>query len=189
MTETPIGSKVAAAFVKAQSQFKPVVKNKANSHFKNEYADLAQCLKAVTDALHANGLALMQKTYENENGITVETVFIHESGEVLEGGMLSFKPVKTDPNAYMSCLTYARRGSLLAACGLAADDDDGQNASDDSGIQFESMMFDHLEAIEQCQDEETLKTVYQAAYKACQNNATWIKKVVEAKDKVRKALK
>ena len=117
--------KIATAFVKAQKQFSPAIKNASNPHFKSKYADLATCVNAVIDALNDNGIALIQVTHPEENGVTVETIFLHESGEIFSAGKLTFPAPKHDPQGFMSCLTYARRGSLLAATGLAPEDDDG----------------------------------------------------------------
>jgi hypothetical protein len=41
---------------------------------------------------------------------------------------LSIKPVKDDPQGIGSAITYARRYSLQAVAGIAADDDDGEAA-------------------------------------------------------------
>jgi hypothetical protein len=120
---------VAAALVKAQTQFGPALKSSSNPHFKSKYADLAACVEAVVDALNANGIALMQQTRECADGVVVETVFIHESGETLTSGPLHVPAAKHDPQGYGSALTYARRYSLMAACGIAPEDDDGNAAS------------------------------------------------------------
>jgi hypothetical protein len=56
-------------------------------------------------------------------------VFVHESGEQLSAGILSVPAAKQDPQGYGSALTYARRYSLMAACGIAPEDDDGNAAS------------------------------------------------------------
>ena len=120
---------LATALVKAQKAFSPALKNSTNPHFKSRYADLATCVEAVMDALNDNGIALIQKCYECPSGIMVETVFMHESGEIYESGILQFPASKQDPQGYMSALTYARRGSLMAACGIAPEDDDGNSAS------------------------------------------------------------
>lgn len=124
-----MNNKIAAAFVKAQTAFAPAIKSSENSHFKNKYADLAACVEAVIDALNANGIALVQVTHEVEVGVTVETLFLHESGETMSGGKLHVPAAKQDPQAYGSALTYARRYSLMAACGIAPEDDDGNAAS------------------------------------------------------------
>lgn len=121
--------KIAAAFVKAQTAFAPALKTSSNPHFKSKYADLAACVEAVIDALHSNGIAVIQKTLPDEKGVTVETVFLHESGEIIAGGPLHVPASKQDPQGYGSALTYARRYSLMAACGIAPEDDDGNAAS------------------------------------------------------------
>jgi hypothetical protein len=121
--------KIAAALVKAQAAFGPALKSSSNPHFKSRYADLAACVEAVVDALNANGIMLTQRTLECESGVTVETVFVHESGETWGSGPLHVPASKNDAQGYGSALTYARRYSLMAACGIAPEDDDGNAAS------------------------------------------------------------
>lgn len=120
---------IYSAFVKAQAGFAPALKTSTNPHFKSRYADLAACVEAVIDSLNANGIGLIQRTFEDASGVTVETVFIHESGECLEGGKLHVPASKQDAQGYGSALSYARRYSLMAACGIAPEDDDGNAAS------------------------------------------------------------
>lgn len=120
--------KIAPAFIKAKKEFSPALKDRENAHFKSRYADLGACLDAVNDALLNNGIAVMQETFQDDTGVTVETVFIHESGETLRGGKLHVPASKQDPQGYGSALTYARRYSLQAACGIAPEDDDGNAA-------------------------------------------------------------
>jgi hypothetical protein len=120
---------IAAALVKAQREFGPALKSSSNPHFKSRYADLAACVEAVMDGLNNNGIALIQQTHECESGVMVETVFLHESGEMYSAGKLHVPAVKHDAQGYGSALTYARRYSLMAACGIAPEDDDGNMAS------------------------------------------------------------
>lgn len=121
--------KVSAALVKAQKAFGPALKSSTNPHFKSRYADLSACVEAVIDALNDNGIALIQRNIECESGVCVETVFVHESGESLSSGPLHVPAAKQDPQGYGSALTYARRYSLMAACGIATEDDDGNAAT------------------------------------------------------------
>lgn len=125
--------KIASALVKAQKAFGPALKDKTNPAFRSKYADLGACIEAVMDALNSNGIALIQKQHPHDGGVTVETVFVHESGEVFSAGMLSVPAAKQDPQGYGSALTYARRYSLMAACGIAPEDDDGNAASKPTG--------------------------------------------------------
>lgn len=120
---------IAAAFVRAQKGFAPALKTNTNPAFKSRYVGLDGCIEAVIDALNSNGIALMQPTHEDATGVTVETLFVHESGEVMSGGKLHVPAVKQDAQGYGSALTYARRYSLMSACGIAPEDDDGNAAS------------------------------------------------------------
>jgi hypothetical protein len=122
--------KIASAFIKAKKAFSPALKDKTNPAFRSKYADLGACLEAVNDALLENGIAVYQETHEDATGVTVETVLLHESGESLRSGKFHVPAAKQDPQGYGSALTYARRYSLMTACGIAPEDDDGNAATD-----------------------------------------------------------
>jgi hypothetical protein len=120
---------IYSAFVEAQRGFAPALKTSTNPHFRSKYVSLDGCIEAVVDALNEAGIGLIQRTSEDSTGVTVETVFVHESGEILECGKLHVPASKQDAQGYGSALTYARRYSLMAACGIAPEDDDGNAAS------------------------------------------------------------
>ena len=181
---------IATALVKAQREFGPALKTSTNPHFRSRYADLSACVEAVIDALNNNGIYLLQKNYDCADGIMVETVFVHESGEMLECGIVHFPATKKDPQGYASALTYGRRYSLMAACGIAPEDDDGNRASrPEKTIVDSNLMADHITAIQDATDEATLKAAYQAAYKACGTDANWQKKIIAEKDAKKASLK
>jgi hypothetical protein len=120
---------IAAAFIKAKKEFAPAMKTSTNPHYKSKYADLAACVEAVDDAFLNSGIVMYQETFEDITGVTVETVLLHESGESIRCGKLHVPAPKQDPQGYGSALSYARRYSLMAACGIAPEDDDGNQAS------------------------------------------------------------
>jgi len=120
--------KISTALVKAQKAFGPALKTSTNPHFKSKYADLAACIEAVIDALNDNGIALVQQSHHCEDGVIIETLFIHESGETISGGKFHVVASKQDPQGYGSAMTYARRYALQAACGIAPEDDDANRA-------------------------------------------------------------
>lgn len=180
---------IATALVKAQKAFGPALKSSTNPHFKSRYADLAACVEAVIDALNDNGIALVQKSYDCVDGIMIETVFVHESGEMLETGILRFPIMKNDPQGAMACLTYARRGSLMAACGIAPEDDDGNHASRKTEIKStvnENQILDLLAAMDEVTTLKELQDAYKQAYKAANGEQAWQAKVIAKKD-VKKA--
>jgi len=191
--EPPIGKHIAAAFVKAQKQFGKALKTSTNPHFRSKYADLSSCIDAVVGALNENGIGLMQRTYECKDGVLLETVFVHESGEVMECGLLHVPASKQDAMGFGSALTYARRYSILAATGLAPEDDDGVAASRRAPVESKvdaGQMIDHIAAIDASANKEELQTAYAAAYAACEGDQTWQAKVIKAKaDRIAKAKK
>lgn len=147
---------IAAALVKAQKKFSPALKTCTNPHFKSKYADLSACVEAVIDALNENGIALIQRSHECESGVMVETVFIHESGETYEAGKLHVPASKQDPQGYGSALTYARRYSLMASCGIAPEDDDGNAASRQLHHPVQSI----VNALKSCKTIDELKKIW-----------------------------
>lgn len=169
---------IATALVKAQQAFGPAFKSSTNPHFRSRYADLSACVEAVIEGLNGAGIALIQRTSEDTTGVTVETVFIHESGEMLECGKLHVPAAKQDPQGYGSALTYARRYSLMAACGIAPEDDDGNAASRRNAPDIT----DHLAAIEATATGADLQVAYKDAWDACQGNQALQAKVIAAKN-------
>ena len=117
------------AFIAAQKAFGPALKSSTNPHFRSRYADLSACVEAVIDALNDNGLGLIQTTHPCDHGVTVETILVHEFGATMSSGLLHVPASKQDAQGYGSALTYARRYSLMAICGIAPEDDDGNRAS------------------------------------------------------------
>ena len=120
---------IIAALCKAQAAMGKALKDSENPHFRSKYADLESVVEAVRKPLSENGLAFMQIFHDCENGVGVETVLYHTSGEFLSGGVLRIPATKQDAQGYGSAITYARRYSLQTACGVAPEDDDGNAAS------------------------------------------------------------
>ena len=91
--------------------------------------------------------------------------------------------IKHDAQGYGSALTYARRYSLMAACGIAPEDDDGNAASKRPTAPAIPTpdITDHLAAIDATANSEELALAYKAAYDACQGNQALQAKVIAAK--------
>jgi hypothetical protein len=178
--------KIASALVKAQKAFGPALKTSSNPHFRSRYADLSACVEAVIDALNDNGIAMMQRVTPSDNGVIVETVLIHESGETITNGQLHVPATKHDAQGYGSALTYARRYSLMAACGIAPEDDDGNAASRRPTAPTAPAVptpdiTDFLSAIQASANSDELARVYKEAFDACQGNQALQAKVMAAK--------
>lgn len=130
---------ISAALVKAQSQIEDAVKDSANSHFKNKYADLTSVRAAIRKPLADNGLCVVQGPRRAEGGVEVETMILHTSGEWISEAV--FIPVnKWDAHGTGSAITYGRRYGLMSLLCVGTDDDDG-NAS---GTRNEKLFNDGL---------------------------------------------
>lgn len=128
MTTSEQVNEIAAALAKAQAGMKNAALNKVNPHFKSRYADLAGIRDAVIPALTANGIAVVQTLDDTVEGrCYVETRLLHTSGQWIESTCPI--PVVPDMQKMGSAITYARRYSLSAICGIAADEDDDANAA------------------------------------------------------------
>jgi len=158
---------LAAALAKAQGQMKGAVKDSANPFFKSKYADLASVVEAIRAAFSANGLSYIQTVEPSDKDeVRVETTLLHASGEWISCGVLSLPVSKHDAQGYGSALTYARRYSLSAAAGVAAELDDDGNAA--SAAKPKDDYTKHLLALAAAPTLEDLQAVFNTAYKGAQ---------------------
>lgn len=126
---------LATALSKAQSQMVGAKKDSSNPYFKSTYADLSSVWDACRQPLTDNGLSVTQTSdilTEFPDYVVIFTQLNHSSGQWIRS-KLAMKPVKNDPQAIGSCITYARRYSLSAIVGISPEDDDGNAASSKNG--------------------------------------------------------
>jgi len=116
-------SELAAALAAAQGMMENAVMNRVNPHFKSKYADLAAIFDAARKPLSANGLAIVQTIGDG----VLHTRLLHTSGQWIASEHPL--PMSGKPQEIGSALTYARRYSLSALIGIAADEDDDANAA------------------------------------------------------------
>ena len=127
-TSSTIGE-LTKALSLAHKDFKPVLKDANNPFFKSKYADLAGVIDATGDALSKQELAVIQSPGRIYNGhILLTTLLSHSSGEWIKDE-LELPIAKFDAQGTGSAITYARRYAYQAIVGVAAEDDDGNAAS------------------------------------------------------------
>lgn len=124
---SPELGELATALCAAQGEFEAVAKDANNPFFKSKYADLPAVVEAASPILNRHGLSVSQLPGFDEHGDTLTTMLLHTSGQFM-GGTLRLRPVKDDPQAQGSAITYGRRYSYMAILGLVADEDDDGNA-------------------------------------------------------------
>lgn len=128
MTSKAEHPNIAAALASAQKVMGKALKDTQNPHFKSKYADLASVMDACMGALNDNGIAVIQPLVETEFGRSVETRFIHVTGDELFTS-IPLIVGKNDMQGLGSAITYARRYGLMSLAGIAPEDDDGNAAA------------------------------------------------------------
>lgn len=127
MEMTPQINELAAALSKAQGAMGGASKDAKNPFFKSSYATFASIIEAIREPFSANGLSFSQGTSITNDGYTVRTMIFHSSGQWISSS-LTAAPVKQDPQAVGSLISYLKRYGLQAMCGIAAVDDDAEAA-------------------------------------------------------------
>jgi len=120
---------IAAALCKFQSECPAPKKIAENPHFKSKYSPLEEIISTIKPHLSKNGLSFFQSTTTEGENICVTTLILHTSGEFIESEPLKLPMGKVTAQGAGSAVTYARRYSLCAALGIAAEDDDDGNAA------------------------------------------------------------
>ncbi len=119
-------SNIAKALDAFHTQINSIPKNATNPFFNSAYCPLPTILKAIKEPLHKSGLSFTQFP-TGTNGLT--TVLMHgESGEYMQTDYF-MNPIKSDPQAQGSVISYMRRYALAAVLGLNLDGDDDGNAA------------------------------------------------------------
>lgn len=153
---------IIKAFSEAWGEFKHPKKNDKNGHLGNTFASLDEVINANKEILKQHGIAVIQEAFGSGEAVTIQTIFMHTSGEWLELGNLTLKPTKSDPQGIGSAITYGRRYTLSASLGVASeDDDDGNSSSHNQNTSRPSQSRPQNQAIENTSDSNGSATTSQ----------------------------
>ena len=154
----------------------------------------AEALKADPDAVYKVEM-FGDKCYMDVNGTAMVfvTVTMFRKSVTCQLPVMDFRnKAILNPDAFavntaiMRCMTKALSLHGLGLYIYAGEDlPEGESGSD---IDVNAMI-DHLAAIDAASNMEELKNVYTAAYSACGSDKGWQKKVIDAKEKRKGALK
>lgn len=128
---------VAKALCQFNNEITKISKDAKNPFYKNLYATLDNIINDIRPILSKHGLSILQMPSGNSENVIIKTMLLHESGEYIESEPLLMKPVKSDPQAVGSCITYARRYSLNSFLSLNTGEDDDGNRASQKGIEDE----------------------------------------------------
>ena len=119
-----------AAFVAACGELSnPPKTSKVNAGAKSyHFAPLPEILDLARPVLARHALAVRFQTAPDANNILVTCEVVHATGTVVSAASL-YSPSNANMQTVGSGLTYARRYTLVAALGIAADDDDDGEAT------------------------------------------------------------
>lgn len=175
---------IAPALLAAQKQITFAAKDSTNPHYKTQYAGLPAVIDAIKGPLNDNGITFIQTPTTpdmDDPRLWLITRLQHESGEWIEDTAICPMP-KQDPQGLGSAMTYLRRYSLAAICGLYQDDDDAEKIS--NKIDTEP----HIKTLRECQTITELRDTWIAIYPLIQNDKTALRIVEAEKDKRKKEL-
>jgi hypothetical protein len=122
-TSASIGQ-LAKALATANTHITNPKLDSVNPHFRNRYASLGAILNAVRIPLASNGIALVQTVNTDNNMVAVETTLLHVSGEWMAETVSMPFPDRGTVQQLGSLVTYLRRYSAAAMCGIVGEEDD-----------------------------------------------------------------
>lgn len=125
-------NELVAALAKAQGKMGNAKQDKTNPFFKSKYADLASIMEACRKVLSEHELAVIQTSCPVDGVNMLITTLAHSSGQWMKA-LLPINPIKNDPQAMGSAMTYMKRYALAAIVGIATEDDDGERATRSNG--------------------------------------------------------
>jgi hypothetical protein len=129
MTQSESIDKLYPAFIAFQAEVPSVLKDGNNPHFKSKYATLPAITESVRPYLAKHGLGFTQSLAYRDGVQLIFTRVMHTSGQWMEDEGYILNPTKNDPQGMASAVTYARRNTLGATCGIVTEDDDDGNAA------------------------------------------------------------
>lgn len=124
-TSETIGA-ISKALVRFQANVPTLERNRTGDTGSRQYryVTLDQVIDTCRPTLAENGLAFLQSVITDGDRVGVRTILLHESGEYIETDPLFLPPSKNTARDAGGAITYAKRYALMAALGVAADEDD-----------------------------------------------------------------
>jgi len=118
---------IIVAMTKVQTEIKGMIPDAKNPFFKSNYITLDGILEYIRPILSKNGIWLVQEAKGLDLHVSLRTSLYHSSGEFLETESLEMIPIKNDPQALGSVITYLKRYQLSAMLGISSEVDDDAN--------------------------------------------------------------
>ncbi len=129
---SPVIENIATALAGAQADIEHADANATGQAKggKYKYAKLENVITAIKAPFAKHGLSYVQLPARDGAECGVTTILMHKSGEFIRCTFLMPAGQSMTPQGFGSLLTYARRYSLTAICGIGQEDDDAKSAND-----------------------------------------------------------
>lgn len=122
-----------SSLAKAQGEMPMAMMTGYNPHFRSNFADMPDLVRASRPALSKYGLSVSQVDWVDDNGkYFLKTILGHSSGQWIES-LMAITPTKSDIQGIMSYRSYVKRyayGSIVGVVATDEPDDDGNAASE-----------------------------------------------------------
>ena len=121
---------LAEAMLDFRANVDSVTKDSDNPFFKSKYASYNNVIETINPTLDMLGMCVVQAPMiiDGVNVLNTKIYLADSPSDMIEGNLPLLMP-KNDMQSLGSAMTYARRISLVSLFGLAAEDDDGHEAS------------------------------------------------------------
>jgi len=141
---------IIVAMTKVQTEIKGMIPDAKNPFFKSNYITLDGILEYIRPILSKNGIWLVQEAKGLDLHVSVTTSLYHSSGEFIQTETLEMLPVKNDPQALGSVITYLKRYQLSAMLGISSEVDDDANKGSHTKAPYDNKQADkgHTNTVE-----------------------------------------
>lgn len=123
-------TKLSESLAAAQAAMPMIPFDSQNPFLKNKYASLGAVIEHSRPILKEHGLSVVQLPFKGEDGVGIETVLLHTSGEFISERIsipMGEERGKSMAQVAGSIITYLRRYAWASVLGLYSDEDtDGQ---------------------------------------------------------------
>lgn len=155
--------KLFTALSKVQGELEMAKKTSENPFFHSKYADLAECLRVIYPITSKYGISFIQLPCkaQTEGHVALRTMMCHDSGQFIEETIEMLPKKGMSPQEVGICISYMRRYSVSAFCGIAQEDTDANDLAPKKKIKDAKKNNDKIKSLmDNCESVEDLQHIW-----------------------------